>query len=724
MNIRAVFSYAAALLFICAPLTASAQLVNTTTTGSNPPNCAVYAVPTSVNSGDTTTLHWATSGTSATMSYMPDGQQESAIGPVDPNGQIPLQPLGGSITYFITASSSGGTAKCGFRIVVLNKAESFTANPQSGSAPLQVTFSAETNNVTYPGGYAIVYGDNGQTIVSCGFASEPSCPAHTYQKSGTYTVHLYGVGENSPGKDYGTVTITVTGSSGGSARPPTCSLNANPFAVRRGNTSNLTWTSTNASTATLTSIGAIPVNGTQGVIPTGSGTTYVATFTGPGGTVQCRTTVSIQQSTIGGTSGGGTGGTTGGGGTGSGGNVGPLPHCSGNPDYDIPGVNCTNDTTSAGGGSARGSLPHCSGNPDYDIPGVNCSNSGSSTGGSLPHCSGNPDYDIPGVNCSNSSSLTGTNVNVNGGSAHPQGIVGAAGCKGPDCQACNLVALVQAVIKVMLGLSVPIFALLLLWAGALFATSGANPNYRIKAKSVLKTAGLGFLIAISGYLIINTILNAVADNSFGTNVRAGSNWFSLQCVDTSKIPVSGDLNGFINSITNTIQNGPGLNTTGISGGPLPVDKGDCSPGNIQNAAYVGGYTLTQAQANTLSCISVPESGCNNNASATGSSGQGAFQVVFGYNDQCHNLNISACTQAANAAGYNISGNMNCSSAFSGGKPKPGMENLANACNAAAHNFTCNASAAACLLQKNPNGSDWTADPRSSAQKQCIAQYNI
>ena len=76
---------------------------------------------------------------------------------------------------------------------------------------------------------------------------------------------------------------------------PYCTLSASRSAVELGKTVNLSWQSQYATQGFITSIGTVGTNGMQGVIPTGSGTTYVGTFTGPGGTGNCSITISIIQ---------------------------------------------------------------------------------------------------------------------------------------------------------------------------------------------------------------------------------------------------------------------------------------------------------------------------------------------------------------------------------------------------------------------------------------------
>jgi uncharacterized repeat protein (TIGR01451 family) len=75
--------------------------------------------------------------------------------------------------------------------------------------------------------------------------------------------------------------------------PPTCTMSAVPSTITAGNTSNLRWTSTNATSAVINQgIGNVAVNGNRNVSPFQT-TTYTGTFTGPGGTVNCQTTVTV-----------------------------------------------------------------------------------------------------------------------------------------------------------------------------------------------------------------------------------------------------------------------------------------------------------------------------------------------------------------------------------------------------------------------------------------------
>lgn len=75
---------------------------------------------------------------------------------------------------------------------------------------------------------------------------------------------------------------------------PTCSITANPTAITPGQSSMLSWTSTNATGGTISGIGSVGPSGSQSVSPSQT-TTYSGTFTGMGGSAECSATVTVSQ---------------------------------------------------------------------------------------------------------------------------------------------------------------------------------------------------------------------------------------------------------------------------------------------------------------------------------------------------------------------------------------------------------------------------------------------
>ena len=111
-----------------------------------------------------------------------------------------------------------------------------------------------------------------------------------------------------------------------------------------------------------------------------------------------------------------------------------------------------------------------------------------------------------------------------------QGIAQGIGCSGPDCQACNVVKLVQNIILYAIGLTIPIAILLFAWAGILLFTSGGNPSRLEQAKKILQSALIGFVIVLGAYLIINTILMAIVNKNYYQN----GSWFNVSCTDQAR----------------------------------------------------------------------------------------------------------------------------------------------------------------------------------------------
>jgi peptidoglycan-associated lipoprotein len=73
---------------------------------------------------------------------------------------------------------------------------------------------------------------------------------------------------------------------------PTATLNAEPSTIEPGQTVTLKWSSANATEATISSVGSVPVEGKQDVQPAKS-TTFELVVNGPGGTARASATVNV-----------------------------------------------------------------------------------------------------------------------------------------------------------------------------------------------------------------------------------------------------------------------------------------------------------------------------------------------------------------------------------------------------------------------------------------------
>ncbi|MEK9184427.1 MAG: hypothetical protein AAB892_01725 [Patescibacteria group bacterium] len=308
----------------------------------------------------------------------------------------------------------------------------------------------------------------------------------------------------------------------------------------------------------------------------------------------------------------------------------------------------------------------------------------------------------------------------------------------------GILVLVQNVMNAAVSLTVIVLVLVVAYAGFLFITSPFNSENRSTAKTALMNAVIGVIIVLAGWLVIDFVMKILYNPDAVFGGKQIGPWSAIitggdACIKpTDTEPLFGNLPFSEGPSVDSTVGAGGVGAGGGSAGPgkpASLGTGACSASSIATSAAAGGYRLTDAQAQTFSCLAKSESACGTNITgATTPGGQsttahGMFQIVLGYRNEktgapspCHSLNIPVCSAAAKRAGWTGSGDLNCANAFSGGKVKAGMESLARVCQAASKNLDCNTSAAACLLKQDPSFKDWTRDSRSSSQKACIARY--
>ena len=151
----------------------------------------------------------------------------------------------------------------------------FSANPSSINSGQSAVLTWATQNATS------VSIDNGVGMVAASGTATVAPMAST-----TYTLTATGAGGSATAK----ASITVA-APGGAA--PTASFSANPATVQAGQSSTLTWSTTNATSVTITpGIGPVAASGSKIVTPTSS-TTYTLSAQGPGGTASATAAITV-----------------------------------------------------------------------------------------------------------------------------------------------------------------------------------------------------------------------------------------------------------------------------------------------------------------------------------------------------------------------------------------------------------------------------------------------
>ena len=241
---------------------------------SNPPpkpSCAISANPSNIQYGGSTTLAWtSTNATSATL---------SGIGSVGTNGSHVANGIVTTTTYTLTVYGPGGSKNCQTTVTV-----------QQQQTP-SCTLTSNLSTVQYGGAMTLSWSSNNATSASLNqsigsVGVNGTLVVYNIFSTTTYTLTVAGPG----GTANCQTTVVVQ-----QQQTPSCSISANPSSVQSGGSSTLTWSSTNATSATLNqSIGNVGLSGSYTVSPAVT-TTYTLTVTGPGGTVNCQTYITVQQ---------------------------------------------------------------------------------------------------------------------------------------------------------------------------------------------------------------------------------------------------------------------------------------------------------------------------------------------------------------------------------------------------------------------------------------------
>jgi hypothetical protein len=182
------------------------------------------------------------------------------------------------------------------------------------------------------------------------------------------------------------------------------------------------------------------------------------------------------------------------------------------------------------------------------------------------------------------------------------------------CNFCYLAKLIQAVVNFLIMVTIPISVGMFAWAGILFFTSAGNPKRISRARSIFSAVFWGFVIALSGWLLVQVVLQAITRSDF----YSANNWVNLDCNNPDiqrnrprDINIGSVING--NSLVSTA---PGTGTGGgTTGGTTGGGSADLSA--VQNAINSQALQSACAQSSAVDCsllqaICAVESGCGQN----------------------------------------------------------------------------------------------------------------
>lgn len=119
------------------------------------------------------------------------------------------------------------------------------------------------------------------------------------------------------------------------------------------------------------------------------------------------------------------------------------------------------------------------------------------------------------------------------------GIAQLSGCTGLDCSACNVVSIANGLITWLIGILFVVFALLLAIAGVRMVTSGGNHHALDEAKSSFMNAIIGFIIILSAWLIVDTIMRGLVgrpgeEGMIGGEATGWLFWSEIECSEQTE----------------------------------------------------------------------------------------------------------------------------------------------------------------------------------------------
>ena len=254
----------------------------TTVTVTNPipaPTCVLSATPTSITAGQTAKLTW-TSTNAINIGTINQGVGD--VNPQNTNAYRNVSPTHNTVYTMIVKNRAGVSANCATTVTVTNPIPAptciLTATPNHITA-------GQTAKLTWTTHNAIVAGINqGIGVVAL---NNTTGRAVTPQHNTVYTMivkNRAGVSANCA------TTVTVTNP----IPAPTCILQSGISSLDAGNSTVLTWTSTNATTRVINQgIGSVAVSGSRSINPSVT-TTYTMTVTNISGVQRtCTTTVIV-----------------------------------------------------------------------------------------------------------------------------------------------------------------------------------------------------------------------------------------------------------------------------------------------------------------------------------------------------------------------------------------------------------------------------------------------
>lgn len=126
-------------------------------------------------------------------------------------------------------------------------------------------------------------------------------------------------------------------------------------------------------------------------------------------------------------------------------------------------------------------------------------------------------------------------------------------CSGSECTACKLFGLANNIVQFLILIAISIATISIVWAGFLLISAGGDSGKVTKAKSVFVNVLIGIIIALTGFLIVDTIVRSLTN-------------YSLKSLQNLSCQPQTPIQGKYNPVSRGVDIWEGAGGTGSSGG--------------------------------------------------------------------------------------------------------------------------------------------------------------
>ena len=203
-------------------------------------------------------------------------------------------------------------------------------------------------------------------------------------------------------------------------------------------------------------------------------------------------------------------------------------------------------------------------------------------------------------------------------------IVPCGGANQASCTPCDLFAAFHNILDLILqGITGPIAAFLIVWAGGMMLLGGANPKLYSQGKQMLTNTLIGVAIILLAWLVTNFLIKSLVTGS------SADSWYQFSCPEGLSVikPIetalpTGGPEPQLPAPTQLVAKNLGVNVPGsqidVCGKDVKCNTPKpCNPANL---------AANLSNAAVLKAIMINESSCNYNPAPSGAGAYGLMQL--------------------------------------------------------------------------------------------------